>query len=89
MRPWLFLKVLSKSNTKADQVWRQGAYASVPNCQHCVTVSLKTVEVITYDRASGWKGRSSTTLEAALPLPALGLSIPVADIYRWTPPGGQ
>ena len=59
----------------------------MPNCEHYVTVSLKTVEVIAYDRSNRWKGRSLTSLAGSLALPALGLSIPLADIYRWTPLG--
>lgn len=69
------------------RAWRRRVYASVPNCQHYVTVSLKTVEVMAYDRTSRWRGRSLTSLAGSLSLPALGLSIPVSDIYRWTPLG--
>ena len=76
--------VLSKSNTRSDQAWRRRVYASVPNCQHYITVSLKGVEVGAYDRASNWGQRSIVSLAEALELPALGLAIPVADIYRWT-----
>jgi Uma2 family endonuclease len=83
----VLFEVLSKSNTKVDQAWRRRVYASVPNCLHYVTVSLKAVEVTAYDRESNWRPRSLTGLEQALDLPALGLAIPVADIYRWTPLG--
>ena len=83
----VLFEVLSRSNTKVDQAWRRKVYASVPNCQHYVTVSLKTVNVAAYDRASGWQQRSLADLSDALDLPALGLAIPVADIYRWTPLG--
>lgn len=83
----VLFEVLSKSNTKADQAWRKRVYASVPNCQHYVTVAQGKLEVIRYDRASGWKGVPLTTLDKSLDLPALGagVSIPLADIYRWTP----
>ena len=84
----VLFEVLSKSNTKADQAWRRRVYASVPNCQHCVTVSLKAVEVIAYDRSSRWRERNFTELAGRVELPALGLAMPVADIYRWTPLGG-
>jgi Uma2 family endonuclease len=77
-------EVLSKSNTEADQAWRRKVYASVPNCQHYVTVSLKAVEVDAYDRDSGWKKRTLKSLTESLALPALGVSMPLADIYRWT-----
>jgi hypothetical protein len=83
----VLFEVLSPINRRADQAWRRKVYASIPNCQHYVTVSLKAVEVIAHDRASRWKGRSLTSLAASLALPALGLSLPVADIYRWTPLG--
>jgi Uma2 family endonuclease len=84
----VLFEVLSRSNTKADQAWRRKVYASVPNCQHYVTVSIKAVEVDAYDRDSSWKRRTVTSLADGLALPALGLSIPLADIYRWTPLGG-
>jgi Uma2 family endonuclease len=80
-------EVLSESNRRGDQTWRRRVYASVPNCQHYVTVSLKAVEVTAYDRAGRWKGRTLAHLSESLALPALGLSMPIADIYRWKPPG--
>jgi Uma2 family endonuclease len=83
----VLFEVLSRSNTKADQAWRRRVYASVPNCRHYVTVSLKAVEVHAYDRDNGWSRRNLTDLADALDLPALGLSVPLADIYRWTPLG--
>jgi len=85
----VLFEVLSRSNTKADQAWRRKVYASVPNCRHYVTVSLKTVEVDAYDRDSAWKRRTLASLADTLALPALGLSLPVADIYRWTPLGPE
>jgi Uma2 family endonuclease len=83
----VLFEVLSRSNTKADQAWRRRVYASVPNCQHYVTVSLKAVEVDAYDRDNTWRRRSLTDLADALDLHALGLSMPLADVYRWTPLG--
>jgi Uma2 family endonuclease len=85
----VLFEVLSRSNTKADRAWRRKVYASVPNCRHYVTVSLKAVEVDAYDRDTAWKKRSVASLTESLDLPALGLAIPLADIYRWTPLGGS
>jgi len=84
----VLFEVLSRSNTRADQAWRRKVYASVPNCQHYVTVSLKAVEVHVCNRSDGWKRSAHTNLADALALPALGVSMPLADIYRWTPLGG-
>lgn len=83
----VLFEVLSKSNTKADQAWRKRVYASVPNCQHYVTVAQDKLDVVRYDRTDGWKGTTLNALQDKLHLPALGadVAIPLADIYRWTP----
>ena len=83
----VLFEVLSKSNRKADRAWRRKVYASVPNCQHYVTVALKSAAVAAFDRKSGWAERSLQSLDATLELPALGLSMPLRVIYRWTPLG--
>jgi Uma2 family endonuclease len=82
-------EVLSLSDTRADQAWRRRVYASVPNCQHYGTVSLEAVEVVAFDRSSNWQARALMQLDQALELPALGVAIPLADMYRWTPLGGE
>jgi Uma2 family endonuclease len=84
----VIFEVLSRSNNRADQEWRRKVYASVPNCQHYVTVSLNQPEVAAFDRDSGWERRTLTELESSLSLPALGLALPLAEIYRYTPLGG-
>lgn len=85
----VLFEVLSRSNTKADQAWRRRVYASVPNCQHYVTVSLKAVDVTSFDRSTGWQPRRLKALSESLDLPALGVSMPLADVYRWTELGGE
>ena len=81
----LLFEVLSRSNSRADQAWRKRVYASVPNCQHYVVVATKAAEAVRYDRARGWLGVTSKGLDASLVLPAIGVAIPLRDIYRWTP----
>ena len=83
----VLVEVLSRSNTKADQAWRKRVYASVPNCQHYVTIKQAKVAVTRFDRTSDWTGVELNGLEQRLDLPALGtgVSMALADIYRWTP----
>ena len=83
----VIFEVLSRSNTKADQAWRRRVYSSVPNCRHYVTVSLKAAEVAVFDRSTGWKERKVKGLDAAVELAALGVAMPLADVYRYTPVG--
>ena len=80
----ILFEILSKSNTKADRAWRKRVYASVPNCQHYVTVSTKAAEIIRHDRADGWQGETIAGPDATLSLPAIAVSIPLRNIYRWT-----
>ena len=81
----VLFEVVSTSNSLTDQGWRRRVYASVPNCQHYVTVSQKKVGVIRYDRASGWKPIEIDDITAKLDLPALRVSIPLAEMYLDTP----
>ncbi len=80
----IIFEVLSKSNTKTDQAWRKRVYASVPNCQHYVTLATKTQEATRYDRNDGWQGETVAGPAAVLSLPAIDVKIPFAEIYRWT-----
>jgi Uma2 family endonuclease len=80
----ILFEVPSRSNTRKDQAWRRKVYASVPNCRHYVTVSLKAVEATCYDRNTNWEKRTITSIGDRLSLPAIDLSIPLADIYLWT-----
>jgi Uma2 family endonuclease len=83
----VIFEVLSPSNTKADQAWRRKAYASVPNCQHYVTVSLKDAAVTAYDRKTNWTARELSGRSAVLDLPALSVHLALEAIYRYTPIG--
>jgi len=83
----VIFEVLSRSNTKADQEWRKRVYSSIPNCQHYVTISLKSVEVCVFDRGTNWQLRRSRNLVDRLELTALGVELPLSAIYRWTPLG--
>lgn len=81
----VIFEVLSRSNTKADQAWRRRVYASVPNCAHYVTVSLKAPEIVVHSRSGDWAGERSAGLGSAAELPVIGVSLPLAAVYRWTP----
>ena len=80
----VIFEVLSRSNSKKDQAWRRKVYGSVPNCRHYVTVSLKVPVVCAFDADTGWKKRCFKSLADSLDLPAIGVSLPLRFIYRWT-----
>ena len=84
----VIFEVLSRSNTTADQAWRRRVYSSVENCEHYVTVSLRTAEIVAFDRATGWAMRTVDGLDSLLDLPAIGVSMPLSTVYRYTPLAG-
>jgi len=81
----VLFEVFSKSNTKADRKWRLGVYKSVPNCKHYVTVEQTFVRVVRYDRAQDWNPVHHESLDQGLDLPALGIVVPLTEIYWDTP----
>jgi Uma2 family endonuclease len=81
----ILFEVLSRSNDRSDRTWRKRVYSSVPNCQHYVTVATKTAEVIRHDRAGNWAEVKMTGLDATLELSTIDVTMPLRDIYRWTP----
>ena len=83
----VIFEVLSRSSTKADREWRRRVYICLPNCQHYVTISLKAAAVTAFDRPASWAERTARWLENSLDFPALGLILPFADVYRYTPLG--
>jgi Uma2 family endonuclease len=84
----VLFEVLSRSNTKANRKWRLAVYKSVPNCQHYVTVEQSFVRVERYDRVTDWTPVRLESLDQDLDLPALGATLPLAEIYWDTPPAG-
>ena len=84
----VLFEVLSRSNTKADQAWRRKVYASVPNCRHYVTVSLKAVEV---DRLRPRRrldeAHASRASQTRSPCRRSVSPFRWRTIYRWTPLG--
>ncbi|MEL6311746.1 MAG: Uma2 family endonuclease [Pseudomonadota bacterium] len=81
----VLFEVLSPSNDRADRAWRRKVFASVPNCQHFVMIDVKRCEVMAFDRANAWAETTLSNLDDLLQLRALGVSVALRDLYRFTP----
>jgi Uma2 family endonuclease len=77
-------EVLSPSTADHDLRWKRRAYATLASLQHYVVVAQDAVEVVVYDRQSGFAERRIEGMKATLDLPALGIALPLAEIYRET-----
>lgn len=82
--PIIAFEVASPSNRRADRLRRLEAYRAAPSLAHYVLIEQSTVCVTRHDRDAGFEPVVITDPEAALDLPAIGVAIPLADIYRWT-----
>jgi Uma2 family endonuclease len=80
----IVFEVLSPSTADHDLRRKRRAYAGLASLQHYVVVAQDAVEVTIYDRQSGFEERGLEGSKAILDLPALGIAVPLADIYRDT-----
>ena len=82
--PIVVFEVLSPSNNKADHDWRFMAYSSVPSIQQYVVVEQSTIRVAVMNRSENWAERVIDAIDSEVVLDAIGVRLPLAEIYRWT-----
>ncbi len=78
------LEVLSPSTAERDQRWKRTAYASLPSLTHYVVIAQDAVDVVVFARDAGFAERHLRSLGESLELSALGISLPLSEIYRDT-----
>jgi Uma2 family endonuclease len=74
-------EILSPSTAKRDLRWKRKAYASLPSLMHYVVIAQDKVEVLIYDRSGGFAERQLADMGDKVKLAALGIALPLADIY--------
>jgi Uma2 family endonuclease len=77
-------EVLSPSTEDRDLGWKRKAYTGLASLTHYIVISQDAVEVMVFARDDDFKGRKFRSLDEAIELPPLGVSLPVAEIYRDT-----
>ncbi len=77
-------EILSPSTADHDLRWKRQAYAKLPSLMHYIVVAQDAVEVFAYDRMNSFAERRLDRLDAQLDLLALGVVVPLAEIYRNT-----
>lgn len=81
--PVVIFEVLSPSTARIDQTEKKDAYLACESIQHYVIVEPEHAEVIIYTReADGWKLTIFNELTDALPLSAIEVELPLAEIYE-------
>lgn len=78
------IEILSPSTAERDLRWKRTAYTSLPSLTHYVVVAQDAVDVVVFARETGFAERRYRSLADTLELPALGISLPLSEIYRDT-----
>src|SRR5262249_23567147 len=78
------IEVLSESTADRDLRWKRKAYARLASVTYYAVIAQDATEVMVYARAANFAEQRLETLAATLDLPALDISLPLADIYRDT-----
>jgi Uma2 family endonuclease len=77
-------EILSPSTADRDLRWKRRAYASLPSVAAYVVIAQDTVEVAVYERKSEFAERRLSAIGGSLELPSIGVTLPLAEIYRDT-----
>ena len=77
-------EILSPSTRERDLRWKRTAYTSLPSLTHYMVIAQDAVDVVVFARDGGFAERHLRSLGDSLEMPALGISLPLAEIYRDT-----
>jgi Uma2 family endonuclease len=77
-------EILSPSTAERDLGWKGSAYTSLPSLTHYVVIAQDAADVVVFAREAGFSERHPRSLNESLEIPALGISLPLAEIYRDT-----
>ena len=76
-------EILSPSTADRDLRWKRTAYtSSLPSLTHYVVIAHDAVDIVVFARETGFAEQRLRSLDQSLELPALGISLPLAEIYR-------
>ncbi len=77
-------EILSPSTAERDLRWKRTAYISLPSLTHYVVIAQDAIDVVAFARDAGFSERHLRSLGDSLELSALGISLPLSEIYRDT-----
>jgi Uma2 family endonuclease len=80
----VIFEILSPSTEDRDLRWKRAAYTSLPSLTHYVVIAQDAVEVVVFARAAGFAEQRLSAIGDLVELPALRVSLPLAEIYRDT-----
>jgi Uma2 family endonuclease len=83
--PCLVIEVLSPSTARFDRREKVTNYREIPSIEEYVLVAQKPAQVVIYRRTEQWRPQILNSLEEVLELPSVGMTLPVARVYKGVP----
>jgi Uma2 family endonuclease len=77
-------EVLSPSTAERDLRWKRTAYVGLPSLTYYIVIAQDAVDVVIFARDTGFAERRFRSVNDSIELPALGISLPLSEIYRDT-----
>src|SRR6266853_1063639 len=77
-------EVLSPSTEGRDLSWKRKAYTSLSSLTHYIAISQDVVDVVVFARDEDFAEKRIRSIDKVIELRSLGISLPVAEIYRDT-----
>jgi Uma2 family endonuclease len=78
-------EILSPFSLRRDMVHKREFYTRIESLTHYVVLAQDRREATVFARSEAFEPRVLTAADAAIDLAPLGVSIPLADIYRDVP----
>jgi Uma2 family endonuclease len=75
-------EILSPSTEERDLRWKRTAYTNLSSLTHYVVIAQDSAEVVVFARDAGFSERRLRSGGESLDLPALGILLPLSEIYR-------
>lgn len=82
MEPTAVFEVLSPSTAMTDRRVKPFDYASVLSIQVYVILDSEKPDATAMRRSNGWEAEAFSGLDAIIPLPEIGITLPLSALYR-------
>ena len=83
LNPFVVVEVTSPSSINDDRGWKLKRYQSLPSLRAALVIDQHRVHADLYTSGDGgWLLQTFSALDEAVPLPDLGIELPLAEVYR-------
>jgi Uma2 family endonuclease len=78
----VLFEIMSPTTKSRDLQWKRTAYTSLPSITHYVVIAQDAVDVVVFVRDNGFAEQRFQLRADTIEFPALGVSLPLSEIYR-------